>query len=230
MKKFIALLLLVSACSAHAVTVAINNPGALNVDGTIDWGSLGPSFTTVPNPFVIPVTGVGGLSATVSQAGTSSFERRDQNNGWAGNFGPDEQLLWTAGFNGPMTLSFSSSIQGIGFQIQQNQFGLFTATLEAFDSANVSLGLFLFNGNSTFDGDDSAIFIGALSDTADIARIVVNVDTFDFAINGPLIQSGGGQVPEGGATVVLLLMGCAAVFALRKRIGSASPRTAPGQT
>jgi hypothetical protein len=86
----------------------------------------------------------------------------------------------------------------------------------------MSLGVFMFNGNSTSDGDDSAIFIGVLSDMSDIASLSIDVsDIFgqsDFAINGPLIQAGAPSVPEGGATLLLLAVGFAAVFALRKTI------------
>ncbi|HEX4665381.1 MAG TPA: hypothetical protein VH207_02180 [Chthoniobacterales bacterium] len=221
MKKFVALLLVLSACAADAAVMPINNPGALTIDGTIDWGPLGPPFTQINNPFTIGVDGCN-LSAVVSQAGQSSFERRDQGNGWGGNFGPGEELLWTAGANGPMTLAFNSTISGIGFQIQADFFGAFTATLEAFDSSNMSLGSFMFNGNSTSDGDDSAIFIGVLSDMSDIASLSIDVSDIngqsDFAINGPLIQCGAGSVPEGGATLLLLALGGAAIFALRRSI------------
>jgi len=59
-----------------------------------------------------------------------------------------------------VTQGFSSPIAGFGDRIQSATFGAFTARIEAFNAANVSLGVFTVNGNSTDDNDNSAVFLG----------------------------------------------------------------------
>jgi hypothetical protein len=48
------------------------------------------------------------------------MEVRQQGNGWAGNFAPNDFVLWTGGANGPITISFASPVFGAGAQIQSN--------------------------------------------------------------------------------------------------------------
>jgi hypothetical protein len=219
----LALLTSLWASPSAAAVVLVSTEAGIAADGLIDWGALGPDATQIAQPFTTPVPGVGGLTATVSQAGASNFERRDQGIGWAGNFAPGEKLLWSLGANGPMTFLFNSLIQGFGLQIQANFFGPFTAELEAFDASNLSLGSVTLAGNSTADGDDSAIFIGVLSSAIDIQSVVVKVPVAfsnpqDFAINGPRIQTEGTVVPEPAsmalAGAALLGLGC-----LRRKSG-----------
>ena len=110
-----------------------------------------------------------GLTLTGELANGTTFQRRDQTTGfWSGNFGSGEELLWTKTAQGPINFTFNSGIAGFGVQIQANFFGPFTARIEAFDAADLSLGAFTLGGQSVADiGDDSAIFIGILSQTAE---------------------------------------------------------------
>ena len=135
----------------------------------------------------------------------TDVERRDQGNGWEGNFGPGESLLWTRNHDtGVLTLDFSSPIMGFGSQFQRDSYVSFVAGIRAYDAGLNLLGSFTVTGNSTDAGDDSAIFIGVLSGLDDISRIQLDADsaTHDFAINGPRIQ----MIPE-PATIWLLLGG-----------------------
>lgn len=208
--------LLVSAASLQAQTAFVGSDGAFGTPaGYIYWGSLGPSGTTIGNPFTINATGIPGLSANVSQAGASSFERRDQPSGWGGNFANGDQLLWTQGTNGPMSLIFSSAISAFGTQIQQDQYGPFVATISAYDAANVLLGTYLVNGTSNGNGDNSAIFLG-ISSTTGISRIDLSVDTQDFAINEVRLNGNVTATPE-PATLLLMTTGLGLLGVLRRR-------------
>ena len=213
---------LLLATGAQAQTTFITSEGAFGAPGgTIFWGALGGDFTNVANPFTIGVTGIPGKTADVSQAVQTSFQRRDQGTGWAGNFQNGDQLLWTAGANGPMSLLFNTAISAFGTQIQTDFFGSFMAKILAYDAADVLLGAYVVNGNSSPNGDNSANFIG-ISSTTGISRIELYAENFDvpgtgqdFAINDVLINDTS-AVPE-PATLTLMVTGLAGAAAARRR-------------
>jgi hypothetical protein len=195
-----------SLSSAQGAVVLVVVEAGIAPDGTIDWTSLGPNGTVVPNPFSIPVTGIPLLDALVSQTGTT-FERRDQSVGWAGDFAPGEALLWTDGPNGPITFDFDSLIQGFGVQIQSNfPPNTFTAEITAFDSGGNPIFASPFvvpglpSGSSALD---TAPFVGVLSTTNEIDSVRIGViansagAAQDFAINSPRIQIAPQTQPPG---------------------------------
>jgi hypothetical protein len=213
---------------AQAQVVLVTTRPGIGGNDFLDWGSLGPSGTVVPNPLIAQTNN--GMSVTVADAFGLTMERRDQPIGWGGNFSPGEELLWTQGNNGPMTLIFDSLIVAAGANIQANFYGLFGARLEAFDGGGNSLGAVTRNGNSTADNDGSAIFIGIAdaNGLATIKKIVFSLDyanfgtTGDFAINRVELKTVAGnqgpQVPEPGALALLAGFGVAgALIALRRR-------------
>lgn len=173
---------------AQADLTFVTQRASLGGNDFVDWGTLGAAIQPVNNPFDI-VSNLG-LSMTVdmTQAGYS-FSRVDQWSGagtftgWDGNFAIGDKALWTgyeAGYppvyhHGPMTIVFANPVSGAGAQIQANEPGTFIATIEAYDPENNSLGSFQADGIYNTNRDNSAIFIGVKSDTANIAKLVFNV-------------------------------------------------------
>ena len=83
----------------------------------IDWTTnYGPPFSSIPQDSI--ANSNGGNTAQVHFAGGANGERRDQGNGWGGNFAPGDELLWTAGDNGPLTFTFGDTVSGVGANIQ----------------------------------------------------------------------------------------------------------------
>lgn len=196
------------AGSAGAQTTAVTDRSALTPDGQINWGALGPAGATVGNPFTIGVAGTG-ITATVSQS-SGTFTRLDQSYNANGNFAPGDQLLWTSGSNGPISLAFSAPISGFGLQWQSDYFGSFTAILSAYDSDDNLLGSYTREGNSTSDADNSAIFLGILSGSDNISRVLLSVPVTtyasqDFAVNTATVQTTGAMstVPEPSSLALL---------------------------
>jgi hypothetical protein len=213
-------LLLALSGPAQASLSLVTSRSALGGTDFIDWGQLGGPFTVVPGP--VNVVSNLGVVVGVNDAG-NIMERRDQGNGWAGNFAPGDHLLWTQGANGPITLTFSlNGVTAIGSQIQANFFGPFTAQISAYDSSHTLLGTFSEAGNSTPNGDNSAIFIGVRSSSANIFTLVLAVPVASFnpedmAINR--VDFSSQPVPEPSTLVSLGVMGlCAAGFGLRRRV------------
>jgi hypothetical protein len=174
---------------------------------SVDWGQLGPSFTTVPDP--VNATSTGGIGVTVHQPSGTAFQRRDEGNGWLGVFAVGDHLLWDQGSSQPWTITFSQLIDGLGFQVQADFFGAYTAMLSVFDASNTLLGSFSNSSNNTGAQDNTAAFLGikdltgANIKSAQISLTVAASSPQDFAINRMDLAPGAAAVPE--PTSILLL-------------------------
>ena len=225
MRKFILSTLIIAgavfagaAAPAHAGLSLVTSVGALGANDSIDWGQLGPTFTVLSSPQ--SVTSAGGLGAVVSSAG-GVFERRDEMNGWAGNIGAEgTALLWNQQVGPDITLTFAHPVFGAGAQIQADYYGGFTAQILASNGA--VLGSFTENGTSDCCSN-TAIFIGLLSTTANIASIEFTLTaaaydtTSDFAI-GPVALTTG--VPELGTWAMMIIGFGGVALQLRRRTGA----------
>jgi hypothetical protein len=211
------MLSLVLVGSALAAPVEINSRAALGGDDFIDWGTLGPSGT--PLGLTFPVTSNGGLTATVSSTATPlGASRADQGPlDWNGSFAPGDELLFSgAGSARPtVTIQFSTPVAGAGAQIEDaflTGVSSYIAGLQAFDSINTLLASFTQTGISTEgSGNNSAIFLGVLSDTANIDHITYRISEatnplVGFALNQLDIVTTPRTtpVPEPGVSLLLV--------------------------
>lgn len=206
-------LLSVSACLVVGSTGAwagtltgVIAPGDLGATASIDWGQLGPEFTTVPTPSLWTATD--GTIGLVGQVGGADTLRMDQSSGWAGNFTPGDHLIWNQGSGQNIGLEPFSLLWGFGANIQADFYGDFTATVTAYDDLGNALGSFSEAGTSNGNSDGTAIFIGLKDTDAEIAFATFSVVDIsggnDFAINTALIST---PVPEPGSVAMLVGLG-----------------------
>jgi hypothetical protein len=165
-------LLIASVLTARAAVVLVTSSAALGGNDTTDWSTLGPVDSPVTSPFTTVTSG----GRTFSLDSASELDQQDGST-WNGNFAPGTLVL--VSFAAPMTFSFAAPIFGAGAHIQPQEIeendGAFTAQIQAFDAMDTLIGAFTRVGNSSRDGDGSAIFIGIKSDLAEISKI-----TFSF--------------------------------------------------
>ena len=115
-------------------------------------------------------------------------------------------------------------MRGVGAQIQNHHYSSFTAKIEAFNSSGLSLGSFTRTGASTYWADNSASFMGVLSDQADIAKVSFNVwDSFSalgsrsFSINQMSLNSSEPSVTAVPTPALLPGLIGMSIAAIRKR-------------
>ena len=207
---------------AGILTIATTRAG-LGGNDFIDWSQLGPDFTTVTSP--LNVTSNGGLGPDHVVNGTQAFFSIQQGNTWGGNFAPNAAVLYNQA-GGPFTITFASPISGAGLQFQSATLGSFTAIITVFGAGNVNFGTVTRSGTSTNNGDNSAIFLGALSSLNDIVSLQFNVtilsggnqinDPNGFGVNRLDLVAGPTSVPE-PTTVVLFSAGVGLITFLRRR-------------
>lgn len=207
---FLALLCMGTLAYADSFTIFATRADQ-NPTDIIDWGQLGAPGTFVPSP--ASVTSFGGLNATAGIAGPNMVAMQ-QGTTWNGNFDFGENLLWTGNPNliagtgpGPITINFAQGVSSVGFAIQSDFFGAFSATLQVYGSGGLLFTLTGIGNSNNFD-DGSALFMGVgdLSG-ANITQIVISESdqfaTNDFAIDAVSITTGGGQVPEPSSIALL---------------------------
>jgi hypothetical protein len=176
----------------------VTSRSALAGTDSVNWGTLGPAGTIVSSPFTILSTG--GRSVSVSQpaqfGGFAVFEQTPPTSAgsWNGNFAPGDMLLYGGELGSktsdPYTLDFgATAVASGGAQIEANYQGKFTAEVQALDANGHVLASFTEVGDSTHAADNSAIFIGISSSSANIYQIALRLTRApsntigDFAIN-----------------------------------------------
>jgi hypothetical protein len=199
----LSLLLFVCTAAGSATTfTAYTNRAVFGGDVVTDWGALGPPHTIVPNPASVAVSP--DLTVTASMELSPSFERLDEGAGlgWFGTFLPGEHLLY--GGPGPIYLTFSHPVAGVGTQAELNLIFLtYTVTMDFYGVGGVFLGTVTNEGVQHVCMEcGAAAFVGGKTEGADIYRVAIYTNHGAFAINQVSLQT---AVPEPGAGWLCLL-------------------------
>lgn len=217
--------LLTSLSSPVQALTLVTQRAALGSDDQLNWSSLGPTnpFNFLPNSFSTTSEGGLGLEVSIPSAGSNFtpplvFQTLPPPSGIPTNFASGDFLLFTGfipgtfpavGNPGPLTITFDTPVSGAGTQIAVDDTPEFTAFISAFDEANTLLGTFEAAGTSSLALDNSAIFLGVRSDTANISRLVFSTSERQraFAINTLSIATVPATVPESSFVFGLFALG-----------------------
>jgi hypothetical protein len=215
-RHFEAVLLFAVICVTNTYAAAVVSSAQLNANDTLDWSQLGPAGAAIPAHFTassshgIPVIGIleGSGGGTVARACPAPGCN------YAGDppaFNPGDPLLWaenSAGSgSGPLLLTLSKPVLGLGFNIQLTAPGSFSVLFEAISGPTSTFQLV----NSDSVGDP--VFLGVLDPTPDVSGLFVQIagctpsspgtcDPSDFAISNLALAT---PVPEPGTFVPMLL-------------------------
>src|SRR5262249_49580319 len=175
---------------------------ALAGTDSVNWGTLGPQWTVASNPFTILSTS--GHSITVSKTVADSFRTVVEkgsgypSGAWIGNFAPGDAVLWTfdtaTSSMNPINMNFGATPVAAGgaqidLDIATGASIKFTADVDAYDASGNLLASFTEKGVATTAEDNSAIFIGISSSSANIYQVALSIrscssgEKGDFAIN-----------------------------------------------
>ena len=183
----------INVAAADVIVASTSRAGFGN--DSVDWAQEGMCQAALANPF--SATSAQGLTVTVTSSGLgfegSSLTKTVQEppgcpvGGWNGNFAPDAPVIYNES-TGPVALTFSSPISGVGAQFENLLLSDFTAEIDAYNGSTL-LGSVTEDGNGTTAADNSAIFLGIEDLTgADITSVIfaMSPDTPDpngFAFN-----------------------------------------------
>ncbi|PZD75244.1 hypothetical protein C1752_00233 [Acaryochloris thomasi RCC1774] len=204
----------------------------LRSNDRLDWASLGPIDPPQPFrvlPFASTATSDNGLQVNIDIPPTGDptitppllFQTTAA--GIATNFAPDDFVLFTGldptqfpapGNPGPLSLSFETPVRAVGAQIAVDDTPMFDAFISAFDRDNNLLGNFSAPGTASLALDNSALFLGALSDTANISRLEFSSSVPNRAIGINALSLRAVPEPSGVAGLVLTGLG---LLVMRKR-------------
>src|SRR6202047_1821276 len=181
-----------AAAWADSLTLVTSQAGQ-GANDSVQWSQLGADATTLGATST--ATSVRGTSVTLSLTGTSSLVSvvcPASPCSWTGTgLTATDSLIWTSdtgnGGNGPLTLTFSRGISGVGALIQADAPGPFKAQIQVMNGAT-SLGLPL---TVTSNANGDATYIGVLDQTgANITSVVFSLTACtptctntDFAID-----------------------------------------------
>ena len=177
-----------SAQAAYSLVTSRSGP-ALSGGDSLNWSAVGGVGAVIGSGFTR--NSLHGVPITVSQTTGSPFVVKQQSYNWNGNFAPSDYLLHNTiyGSGGIVTLNFNGTgVSAGGLQIQSSYYGQFTARIQAFDAGANLLASFDEIGYSNGYSDNSAIFLGIASSTANIRQIKISVPTAsgapnDYAVN-----------------------------------------------
>jgi PEP-CTERM motif len=171
---------LVMSPQAWAASIGqVGSLAALGANDAVQWNGDGDDIDndyddgdTVSSPYEVSSTG--GIAVTASAMELTLYEQYG-GGGFTANFTEGDKLLTTGFADGPLTLSFSTPVRGVGFQIVNQNPGSFTGTIEFFNAANLSLGVLTTLGTSSFDNDGSAAFLGGVGNLLEISKVSISV-------------------------------------------------------
>lgn len=122
--------------------VLVTSQAAQNANDSVSWAQLGGDATVLSSSTFNANT-LNGLTVTGTLAGPNSLTAvacpASPSCSWNSGFDGGDEVLWTADAgnsgNGPLTVSFSQGVTGVGALVQADAPGQFTVQIQAFNQS-----------------------------------------------------------------------------------------------
>lgn len=217
MRTLVCALVCGAAASSALASVSLStNRGDMGGGEYVNWGTYGGSGTPIANGASTTSSTSRGITVSTGSGGGMELVAGF---GWAGGFTNGDNLIWTLSeSNNFLVIDFATPVSGAGMQIWRNFPNGGTVNIEAFDSSNTSLG----SGNAGTGGgaapnNNQATFIGLISTSADISRLVFTMTNGGSFAGNQLDIMGGHVVPlPTGAFAGIAGLGLVAAVRRRK--------------
>lgn len=231
---------LVISSPAMALTL-ITDRSTLRANDHLDFSSLERVFNPLaPNtgdsflPNTFTATSDNSLELSIDIASSNDpaitppfiFQTTSPPGGIPTNFANGDFILFTGadfrtfpapGNSGPLTIEFATPVSRAGTQIAVDDTLSFIATISAFDDGGNFLSSFSVPGTSSTALDDSALFLGVASESANIGRLVYNTSVPNRAIGINTVSiSNSTRIPEPAAFLGLLTVVIFSIFEFSK--------------
>jgi hypothetical protein len=187
----IASLSVISLSSATQAVTLVTDRAALGGNDLLNWSTVAAPFAPLPSAFSTASAGGLGITVNVPPPISPISTPFIFQNGPAisTNFGDGDFVIFTGlnfvdqtGNPGPLTLTFAQPVFAAGAQLLPDAGGSFIGFISAYDLNSTLLASFQLNGVTTTTRDNSAIFLGVSSDTANISRLVFSTSVPNVAI------------------------------------------------
>lgn len=236
-KSWILSVVLVTLPSPVQGLTLVTSRTDLGGNDQLNWSSLGQIFIPPPDaadflPNSLEATSVGGLGVNATfplpnePSITPPFVFQTSSGGVETNFADGDFILFS-GFNpnffpapgnpGPLSITFAQPVLGGGTQIAVDDTNNFIASISAFDEDGLLLDTFSAPGTSSLEVDNSALFLGVLSETPNIKQLVFNTSVPNRAIGINSLSIVSTSVPEPVSTIALGLVGLSLLSVKKKK-------------
>ena len=198
---------------ASPVYAGFTQVSSVSGNDSIAWSTLGGDLTALTPP--VHSTTADGFAYTVQgPAALAIFQGSTYN----ADFLPNDFVISAFDLNSFTALSDPIEIDlpflalALGMRVQVNPFGPFSATMQAFDAGSNLLGSVTVNGANNGNGDGSAIFLGGMTTSAPIAKVLISSPSEGLALDTVTLLD---VAPEPGC--LFLAAPALAMLILRKR-------------
>ena len=166
----------------------------------LTWGQFGSAFTNVPDGST--ATSSGGTQVVIAGSVRGEMQRRDEGDGWTGDFVSGDQLIFYQ-TSGALVLGFPTGVNSIGTEVEANTGGgpPFTALVTIYNGGT-QLAALMENGHSGACGScNQAPFFGFVDNTGpNITEMTVQTTGFADGAGFSINQLSLGGAGSGGGT------------------------------
>lgn len=158
------------AAPAFATLVQATSSALLAAEVQMDWSAFGPTRSVIHSPAQATV---GGVTAAIDSTSGNLFVFQ-QGHQFRGDFAPGTSVLLQVFITDHLTISFSTPVWGVGFNVDPVTFrGNYEMVMFAYSADGVLIGSVAVDGTASGSNSGTAPFIGGRAYVLPISTIQI---------------------------------------------------------